>query len=193
MLVHLAVLKAFFTSNVARRTIFLKYWFPLCAALIVCNVSLTAWTVECPLLNPYCLAARSPPSWIAASKRGFNSFSRSFPAVFGIHRGRCAPGDVELLFPLLMRISLCVFHCCGQIPSIRQALKVFTSTCGHWRRCHVLTWHVIFSVSAGMTSSLVAFLFCRPFTDCCERVSLWPCEEFLHQGSLFTVHVDGKV
>lgn len=77
------------------------------------TISCNARTMKRPSFKPYCLVKRSPASYTAARRWGFNSFSKSFPVGFNIHRRRYVTGNLRSTLRLLMSTRPCVFHCQG--------------------------------------------------------------------------------
>ena len=121
MSAYLTQLKAFLTSSVASTTRRREELLVHLAFLTLSTTSSIAPTLDRLGLKPCCLLESPPALSIAEAMRGFSILSRSFPAVFSIHKGRYADGLHESPFPLLMRTNLCHFPSIGNMPSVRQA------------------------------------------------------------------------
>ena len=74
--------------------------------------------------KPNWLPDQPPSSYIAASSRTDMIRSNNFPAIYSIQSGLYEDGSSRGLFPLGRSTNLCIYHCAGNIPSLRQALKV---------------------------------------------------------------------
>ena len=103
---YLAVLKAFFTSNVTSKTMGLTACRTLFAASTTADTLRTAPTVNRPCLDPYCLSERSLLFQMAPRCRGLRRNSISFPSLSRIQRGL---QDSSAFF-LLIETNRALFH-----------------------------------------------------------------------------------
>ena len=116
ILSHLAVLNAFLTSKLIIAHMRFVHQLPLTAFSATDTTLSMASIVDRPFLKPNYLSDKPPTCCIAASSLTDIISSNNFPAISNMQSGRYAS--------LGRSTNLCIFHCAGNIPSLRHALKV---------------------------------------------------------------------
>ena len=121
---HLALLNAFRISKPMIAHMRFVHQLPLTAFLVTDTILLMASIVDRPFLKPNWLSHKPPTCCIAAFSLTDMIRSNNFPAISSMQSGLYEDGSSGGLFLLGRSINLCIFYCAGNIPSLRQALKV---------------------------------------------------------------------